>query len=254
MSWAIQRRTLIIFAIVLVALAVIAVTAISIFYETPSCADGKENQDEEGIDCGGSCQRLCSASVVPPTVSFVRTLPGIDGRTDIVAYVENPNPSASALQARYTIELYREDRTVIAALQGTVDLPPSSSVPIFIPNAYSGVEDVAQAFVMFDQLSLMFNRDSGGYIVPTATDVRSEVTASPRVTAVINNPSAETLRLVPVVVTVFNAEDIVIAASRTVIDVLPPQGQANIVVTWTVPFSEAPSRIDVRPAIIPPQP
>ena len=29
----------------------------------PSCNDGRRNGDEDGIDCGGSCARLCAASV-----------------------------------------------------------------------------------------------------------------------------------------------------------------------------------------------
>lgn len=252
MSWAAERRTLIFFILALVAGAVLAVVLISTFYETPSCADGKQNQDEEGIDCGGSCAQICTASAVPPVVDFVRALKQ-GNRVDVIAYIENPNPSAAAWGARYTVELYRQDRTVIASKQGTVDLPPAASVPVFIPGAYEGPELVVQAFLAFDDETIFWSKNPGEYIVPTVSDVRVGDTNPPRVTAIVSNPTATLLRSLPVTATVFDASDVVMAASRTVVDV-PGQGSANVVFTWNEAFDRTPARIDVRPTMLPPRP
>lgn len=253
MSWAAERRALILLIVGLVAATVLAIVAISVFYETPSCADGKQNQDETGIDCGGSCAQICTANAVPPVVEFVRALKQ-GNRVDVIAYVENPNPSASTYGARYTIELYRADRSVITEYSSTIDLPPASSVPIFIPGAYNGLETVEQAFLAFDGASIVWTRDAGDYIVPTVTDVRVTNAHPPRITATVHNPTALPLRSVQVVATVFDEEDVVVAASRTVADLIPGQGSANIVFTWNEAFIRAPARIDVRPTLIPSRP
>ena len=253
MSWAAERRALILLILALLGGAVLAVVLISTFYQTPSCGDGKQNQDEEGVDCGGSCQQVCLESAVPPVVEFVRAIKQ-GNRVDVIAYVENPNPSASAWGARYTVELYRNDRTVIVAREGTVDLPPASSVPIFIPGAYEGTETVEQAFLSFENETIYWSRDEGGYVVPSISDVRVSDTRPPRITATITNPTAIAIRSLPVTATVFDADNIVVAASRTVVDVIPGQGSAGLVFTWNDAFERAPVRIDVRPTMLPPRP
>ncbi len=104
-----------------------------IFYRAPSCMDTKQNHGETGIDCGGPCQRLCTVSVAPPSVRFARPLTPVSGRTDVVAYIENKNADAQAKAAHFTIDVYGPDNLLIARKEGTVDLPPSSLVPIFVP-------------------------------------------------------------------------------------------------------------------------
>src|SRR5262245_15346669 len=63
MSWASGRRFSIIALIVgVIALVVAAVTFFSM-QKAPSCVDNLQNQDEEGVDCGGSCSYLCATSL-----------------------------------------------------------------------------------------------------------------------------------------------------------------------------------------------
>lgn len=251
MSWASGRRTLILTFIGLVVIAGLIIFGISVFYKTPSCSDGKQNQDETGVDCGGSCNQVCKVDAVAPVVSFVRALPQQNGRVDVIAYIENPNPGVSARGVEYTVELFSEERVVLASLSGAVDLPPRSSIPVFIPNAYANVSPVAQAFLTISDTSFVWNKDVGEYLIFPVSNIQRFDSNAPRITATISNPTAKTIRSLPVVATLFNAEDIVIAASRTVVDVLPPQGSANIVFTWNLPFSDTPARIDIKPALLP---
>ena len=56
-SWAAKKQlTYLLFALVAVA-GLIA--AIWLNITAPSCTDGKQNQDEQGIDCGGVCAKEC---------------------------------------------------------------------------------------------------------------------------------------------------------------------------------------------------
>ncbi len=248
MSWASSRRTVILLIVGVVALLIAAAALIATLYEAPSCADGKQNQDEEGIDCGGSCALLCTASQVPPVVSFVRELPQQSGRLDVIAYVENPNPFAATKDARYEIEFLGENGTTLGTKTGSIDLPPAASVPIFIPNAFADALAVRQTFLSFEVGSLRWYEPEED-IVPFAVDaVRIGGTEdAPRIMATVTNPSTDSFRNVKVVVTLYDEEGTAFTASQTVIASLTARAEADVVFTWNAPFTKVPARIDVRP-------
>lgn len=250
MSWASKRR-LIIFSIVGSFVAfVLAVVAIAIFYQVPSCTDRKQNQDETGIDCGGSCSYLCTASVQKATPRFTRHFSPQDGRTDVISYIDNPNSNAAAVGVRYTIELYAMDNTIVAKKEGVLELPPSATVPVYVPNFFSGYQDVKQAFLTIDTDSFRWFPYDDERIVPVyRNDAVLTGTDRPRVTATLQNPSAYPLRDITVVATLFNGEGNAFSASQTVIPYIAPQSSANATFTWNQPFLETPVRIDVVPVV-----
>ncbi len=80
-----------------------------------TCFDNRQNQNEEGIDCGGVCARVCIPSdirdieVVGSPQAF-SPVPGVFG---IVARIQNPNLSFAAPSFTYTFRVYdAQDRFV----------------------------------------------------------------------------------------------------------------------------------------------
>lgn len=63
---------------------------------TPSCFDGKKNQNEAGIDCGGVCAPCELATLSPIQVSWTNILPGVPGRASIIMKLVNPNTNFGA--------------------------------------------------------------------------------------------------------------------------------------------------------------
>ena len=65
MTWGLKRQIF----YVIVLLLFVTVFAFIILYPTfnkaPSCIDGKQNGNETGIDCGGSCANACLSQVSP---------------------------------------------------------------------------------------------------------------------------------------------------------------------------------------------
>ena len=59
MSWSSKRKSTYITVTVSLILITIAVVVFSYLYEAPTCIDGKQNQEEDGIDCGGPCLTVC---------------------------------------------------------------------------------------------------------------------------------------------------------------------------------------------------
>lgn len=248
MSWASRRQLIIVSIILAVIAALVASVVIAIVYETPSCSDRKQNQDETGVDCGGSCARLCAADALAPRIDFVRHFTNQQGRTDAIAYVTNPNRTGAIDDARFTVEVYGTDGTVLARSEGTVDLAPGATVPVYLPNVFSGNLPVARVFLTFDTVAV--DRYEDTRIIPRYNnDALLTGAGSPRVSASFTNPSAYPLRDIPVVATVFDASGNAIAATQTLLAELPPQGVAEVVFVWNEPFSAAPARIDVVPIV-----
>lgn len=242
---------MIILAVVgVVVLVVVGATLFLSLHRAPSCSDGKQNQDESGIDCGGSCQYLCLADTPAPTVTFARTLTNAAGRTDIIAQIKNPNVSAAAQNVRYTVELYDADRAVIAKKDGVLDLPPASLVPIFIPNMFSGEQTIDRAFVSIDASSLEWFSMPEAPRAPNISDARITGTLdAPRIQAAITNPYPTSLKGMKFIATVFNQAGNAIGASQTVIPALAAQQRVDIVFAWTMPFPDAVARIEVAPLL-----
>ena len=245
-----MRRRLIILGIIAVVLA----ATLTIFYfanyhTAASCFDNKQNQKEEGIDCGGTCSYLCTASVQPPSVRFVRPLSPVPGRTDVIAYIDNPNTDSAARALPFTIELYDERNEVVVTKEGVVDLPPASTVPIYVPALSSGSQSVVRAFITFDTPQHLWYRFAEKQTVPQVGDIRIDQSGMPRITATASNPSVTSFTNTVFIATVFDAEGNAIAASRTIAQSIPVQGSAGLVFTWTQPFTAPVSRVEVIPIL-----
>ncbi len=222
--WGRHRKALILSIIGAVFAFLVALTLIATLYHAPSCMDDKQNQGETGVDCGGPCSHLCTAEENKAQVVFVQALTQQAGRTDVIASIANKNSGAAAKNVPFTVTLYGADGTVLASKQGTVDLPPAATVPLFIPGLYTGYQAVAHAFLSIDDASVYwYTYNDTRTIVPTSNAVLTDG-AMPRATATVSNPTAYPILNLPVVITVYDAENNAIAASRTVVDEVPPWG------------------------------
>ena len=251
MSWAGRRRLIILIIVGAVVVAFLATLFISTLYKAPSCSDGVQNQGEAGIDCGGPCYYRCTDEEQQPTTLFTKAVQNGEGRTDVIAEVENQNPDAAAKNVPYTITLYGPNQVVINQVSGTLDLPPSASVPLFMPGVSSGSQPVADAFLEIATSSYQwFSMPTDTRIVPTVSTPRLGGTAfAPRVEAVLTNPSVTPLSNVRAIVFVHDSTGDIIAASATVVASIPGQGTVPVTFTWNAPFSGVPALIEVIPVI-----
>jgi hypothetical protein len=245
--WAMNRKRIILILIGGVVVILIALTLVATLYKTPTCFDTRQNQGETGVDCGGPCNALCTPEVTAPVARFVRQLSPQAGRTDVIAYIDNKNANAAMAGARFTITLYGSDNIVIAKKDGTVDLPPHTSVPVFIPGFYSGAQTVARAFVSFDTSSFAWKKFTGTMPTFPISDISISSEDAARITATVSNITATPFYRLPVIITVFDASDNAIAASQTLITTLPPMYSAPVTFTWNTPFSAAPARVEIIP-------
>lgn len=251
MSWAAQRRLIILFSIGGFIVLVVGLFSYLKFHKAPSCTDGIQNQNETGIDCGGSCPYLCTADELPPTVLFTQAVPGIEGQSDAVALVENKNPDAAAKAVPYTITLYGAGRSLIQIAHGTLDLPPNSSMPVFLPGIVSGQQAVQAAFLTIDPSQVLWTKmSSDPRLLPQVSNTQlGGASSTPRVTATLADSSVRPLTNVRVIVLVRDGGGNVIGASQTIVPAISGQSQATATFTWNEPFPGTPVSIEVLPVI-----
>ncbi len=249
MSWAARRRFLILLIVGTVVVAFLATLSIATFYKAPSCTDGVQNQGEQGVDCGGPCAYLCTAEEQPPTILFAKAIGNGSGRTDVVASIENKN-AAAAKDVPYSVQLYSKDKFLIQEVSGTVDLPPGATVPLFIPGIVSGKQSVANVFIIIDPTALKWFTFAETRVIPLVSNTKQVGTSdAPRIEADFANPSVIRLTNVQAVVLVRDENGDVIAASSTILPVIPAQGQATATFTWNSAFPGVPASIEVAPVI-----
>lgn len=251
MPWAARRRFFILLIIGAVIVAFLSVVLIATVSKAPSCTDSVQNQDETGIDCGGPCAYLCTAQNQPPTVLYTQAIEYGGGRTDVIASIENKNTTAAAKNVPYRITLYGKGEALIQEMTGTVDLPPGVSVPIYVPQIFSGKQAVIGAFLSVATSSVQwFSMTPNQRSVPLVSNTTQSSTLSgPRVQAVLINPTATPVNNVRTIVIVHNKNGNVIAASQTVVPTIPAQGRATATFTWSKAFSEPSAAIEVVPII-----
>lgn len=249
MNWALRRQQIIAAILIAAAALILSAVVIATTYKAPSCMDNKQNQGEEGVDCGGPCPYLCTVSESEPSVRFVHAVSPEAGRTDVIAYIDNSNMNGEAQHAKYTVELYDSNGTAVASKTGTVTLPQNTTAPIFIPAAYLGSNQITQAFLTIDPSSLRWIRTSSAKPTwPATSAIQIQNGAAPRVTATLTNPTAHDMYNVTVVATVFDASDNAIGASQTIVPILPGQGTAPLIFTWNQAFAGTPVRAEILPA------
>jgi len=127
--WSTKRRLVYGGGVVLVLFVVAVFVAWNFLYRAPTCSDGTKNGDEKGIDCGGSCNTLCTADTLIPVVLWSKTF-NISGDVySSVAFIENPNVNSENKRATYQFRIYDSENKLITVKDGTTSIPNIKQSP-----------------------------------------------------------------------------------------------------------------------------
>jgi len=241
MNWA-QKRQILVVAI-LAAVSISFATILFVVFGTnpATCFDGEQNGAETGIDCGGGCELVCSADVRPLSVSFAQYVV-TDGRPDVVAHIINPNKDADAVVVEYSVEVFTAEGDLFAQHNGTLDVPHESRRAVFIPRIASIAPDVARAFLTITKQT--FHTAENGPILRAKSFAWKNLDTGPVLTATIQGDLEERVRRAPLIVTVFDAKNTVLAVSQTVVDDIKVDEEKEVIFTWNTPFEATPTRVE----------
>lgn len=248
-SWASTRKMLYTVGGILFFVAIGVGVYFLRYYKAPTCTDGQRNQDEEGVDCGGSCAVVCAVSVADPIILWSRAFPVSRGMYNAVAYIENPNANVGVKKVTYRFKLYDEENILVAERVGKAFITKNERFAIFEPRINTGERIPKRAFFEFVDFSDWTKLDKEMPRILVRGEKFSEAGVPPRVDATLQNDTIEDIADINVVAIVFDKNENAIAVSATQVDVLKADSSFDVTFTWTTPFPSAPSRVDVIPRV-----
>ncbi len=232
MSWSGKRQSFFIFGALAVALLLIALPLFFYFYKAPTCSDGKKNADETGIDCGGSCEKLCRNEYTPPIVEWVRSARVSEGIYNAVAYVENHNINAGTGNIGYTFKYYDKDNILLYERKGVTFIPARDAFAVFEDGVSINSRVPARVSFEFRDTALWHNEVAGEYSLAISNITLSSATSTPKISADVRNKTVASVGKTELVAIVYDTKDNAIAFSRTIVDGFDPEETVKIVFTW----------------------
>lgn len=232
-TWAGRRKFIYAVIVIIVAVFLIGWPVYNLFYEAPSCVDNKQNGDEQGIDCGGSCTKLCQNNFLSlPAASWVRYKEVAPNVYNIAAYVVNPNKNAAAKKVPYRFSVLDRNGFQIAEAKGTFDVPAGRNTMIFRPAVTIKDQEPARAVVEFsNNPEWSIASDSLRSLSVTDKDY-SENESGSSLEARLRNGGAVGLSDIVVFAILKDGDGNVIDFSKTIVDRLGPSASAVAPFTW----------------------
>ncbi len=245
MPWA-QKRKLIYISILIVIFLLVVVLPLALnLYKAPTCFDGKQNQDEVGIDCGGSCSILCPVQYVPLNVVWSRFSKVSDGFYNVLAYVENPNLNAGAANLDYHFKLYDDRGVLLSERFGRTFAPASRVLAIFAADLSTGNFIPQRVNFSFTSDAVWVKQESRENNISISEIGLSREDIAPRLSARLTNKTIDKLKNIEAVAIIYNAAGNTISFSRTVLDSLNDKESKLINFNWPKPFFEPVARTEI---------
>lgn len=245
MTWAQHRKFIYLGTIAVIFIAIAVWIFVAYFYKAPTCFDGKMNGDEQGIDCGGSCQLLCRAQYAPLTVLWSRFSKVNDGVYNVLAYIENPNISAASYNLNYTFKLYDSRGVLLKERSGKTFAPPNKLLAVFEADMLTGNQVPTRVDFSFTSAAVWVKQESKETGLSVSQSVLSREDTAPRLTTTVTNKTINIINQIEAIAIAYNGEGNTVAFSRTIIDSLNGKEAREISFNWPKPFVEPAARTEV---------
>jgi hypothetical protein len=121
------KRIIIIFVYIVI-FSTIGILFHYFFFPSATCGDGKQNQGEAGIDCGGPCRTCATVAQTRDLVVIEKAFAfGGNDTYDVVAHVQNPNNATGATNFSYGFTLKDAQGNVIGKKDGESFILPAEN-------------------------------------------------------------------------------------------------------------------------------
>ncbi len=249
MTWASKRQT----SIILVLLGLATIPILFIVYKIssipPTCSDGRQNQNEVGIDCGGPCSLLCKSEVSDLVVSWKRFFLVGSGVYNVVVYIENPNINAGVKNVGYQIKIINKDGISIYERHGATTIPAKRAFPIVESGITLGEQTPVRIEFKFDEGSAWTKQVSKENPLVASNISLINATSSPKLSANIINKDFNPYSNIEVVAILYDENGNAMGASRTFIDKIEGNQTTSLIFTWPNPFKTTPTKIEIIPKL-----
>lgn len=224
-------------------LLVVAYPTYKAVFPAPICFDQKQNGAEVGVDCGGTCTLYCPFEVKDPRTVWAKAFFVTPGYYDMGAYVENPNLKAGIQNARYTLRGQDIDGKAIAERTGVMDVPPASTFLVFEGGfALGTIPEEVQIEWNKDDLARWTKASQVESVIMSKNISLKNTDTRPRLNAtLVNTDPVNDVEKTVLGAIIYDGLRHPIAVSRTYVDGLPKNGEADIFFTWPTRITKNPT-------------
>lgn len=246
-SWSQRRKSVYAVVIFIIVVGAIGVPGFYLFYQAPTCTDKVMNGNEQGVDCGGSCQRLCQTSFLQPSLAWTRFEQVAPGLYNLAAYIVNPNIEAEALNVPYHLALYDDRGVLITDTTGRVTLPPHRNTIAFQGAVNVGKRVPSKALFEFTAAPDWHKKKDVLAAIAVGDKKYAEDSLGSSLIVTLKNTSVYPIVNVGVYTVLYDKDNNALGFSKTFVDEIPPKGSALAPFTWPVDRKGAVISIEVLP-------
>lgn len=233
-AWSQKRKFTYVSIIVIFIIVVIGIPTFLWLYKAPTCTDRIQNGNEQGVDCGGSCPRLCASAFLTPSVAWTRFEKVTDGLYNVSAYIVNPNIDAGANNVPYHIALYDKEGVLIVDKTGFMTIPPHRNSLAFLPAVSTGKRVPAKALFEFAAIPNWRKKQDTltKLIIKDKKYIEENYGSSLSVT--LENPTVNPIGKMSVFAVLYDKDGNAIGFSKTIIDTIKPKSSVLAPFTWPI--------------------
>lgn len=179
------------------------------FKPAPTCYDGRRNQNEIGIDCGGSCPACEIKTLIPLETSWLKYFPA-DNQTVVAAEIKNSNINYAADSFSYAIDIYDNNGAKIKSLIKNSFIY-AGEIKYLVELVEFNNKNIKEIKISFSDISWKLNEE---FKKPTA-QLREIKTESAAVSGFLTNNNAFRLSKIRIFGFLYSQYGILISASKT---------------------------------------
>jgi len=142
-------------------LALVFVIFRGVIIPTPTCTDGVKNQNEEGIDCGGSCTACAIVNLDPIRAGTVQVF-SAGGSSVLLGTLVNPNDAYGSSIVRYEFVVLGWDGREMERVSGSAYLGPGEQRQVYAAGLRTESVNVGRAVLEVTQPNWEAMPASGG--------------------------------------------------------------------------------------------
>lgn len=213
----------------------------------PTCFDGVQNGQEEGVDCGTiACGKLCEPQILPLQILSSKIIQVGDGDYDFVADVFNPNTAYGSGRVAYNL--------IITDLQGQKNqsggefyiLPGQTKYIVKSSVKTSEIASAEIEVVTVDWQKMDFQSDSVTFALQNKEYQDQRQAGRSLVSGNVFNNSDYDFEKVDIAVLIFDEEGQITAVNQTDIRTFQAKTQRGFFVEWPLSLGENVGRVDVQ--------
>lgn len=252
--WASRRKALIFAIVALTLLVIVGIPTYFVAKDKPDCTNGKLDGDETGIDCGGSCELLCSPEVLPLiSRGDARLLQIATSTYEIVIIIENPNINGEVKRAPYAMAVYSgASRNPLKVFERETYIGRNSTFALFEgPFTLEGDGPYRVVFEWGENLVWEKSDAVKPIIAVENMNLIVSSTTSPRLEARLVNRSEKDEKNIEAIAILTDASGNIMAAGKTFVDSLGSRASVPVVFSWPEPFARESVSIRIIPHALP---